>query len=253
VKFLVDLDEHVLGAILGSGHASQSPIGHLQNHLVVAFDQLPESVRVASDAGRDELLIALGRHERVGWAHDLVTNILSTCPTQIKGGPDTPPKCRIPAASFASSPRFSYAMDRPGLINVAGGSRPAPRLRAVRIALLAQALGLLLVVGLTVPGYLAAVYLGPLALALLVTAWLWRRPRRWPAVLPLVIDAAVVGFVLLNLVAFARTGGLEPTGFVQMLLALVPAVVSLTLVIALLRRWDSRKPTPGAVSMIGSP
>ena len=155
-------------------------------------------------------------------------------------------------------------MDRPSLVNVAGRSRPARLLRAVRIALLAQALGLLLAVGLTVPGYLdylfhpkvckpdqwcldfrglpfiiTAVYLGPPVLALLLTAWLWRRPRKWPAVLPLVIDAAVVGFVLLNLVAFARTGGLEPTVLVQMLLALIPAVVSLTLVIALLRRWDS--------------
>jgi hypothetical protein len=127
-----------------------------------------------------------------------------------------------------------------------------------------QALGLLVIFGVTIPGYLdylshpmickpsewcldfrglpfllAALFLGPPALILLLTAWLWRRPRRWPAVLPLLVDAAVIGFVLLNLVEFARTRSLEPTGVAQMLLALIPAVVSLTLVIALLRRWDS--------------
>jgi hypothetical protein len=51
------------------------------------FDQLPEGVRVACEAGRDELLVTLGRCEHLAWAHE--SHILSSCPTQIKGGPDT--------------------------------------------------------------------------------------------------------------------------------------------------------------------
>jgi hypothetical protein len=64
-KFLVDLDKHVLGAVLGRGNTSERAIGNLQNHLVMALDQLPESVRVACEARRDELLIALGHRGRL--------------------------------------------------------------------------------------------------------------------------------------------------------------------------------------------
>jgi hypothetical protein len=70
-ELLVDLDKHVLGAILGGGHISQRSMGHLKNHAVVAFNQLPESVRVASEAGRDQLLIALGRRpDRLARTHE---------------------------------------------------------------------------------------------------------------------------------------------------------------------------------------
>jgi hypothetical protein len=53
----------------------------------VALDQFPEGVGVATEAGRDKLLIALGRRESLDWTHDKVANILSSCQTQIKGLP----------------------------------------------------------------------------------------------------------------------------------------------------------------------
>lgn len=139
--------------------------------------------------------------------------------------------------------------------------------------MLVQALALLVTVGLTIPSYLdyvlhpmscrpdewcmdlrslpflfAASFLGPPALLLLTTYWLWRRPRRWPAALPLLVDVAVIGVVLIDLIGFAQTRSADPNIVIQVLLGLVPAVVSLTLILALLRRWDSSKPTPGAVS-----
>ena len=150
---------------------------------------------------------------------------------------------------------------------------PTQLLRAARIAVLVQALALLLVVGFTIPGYLdyrlhpmscrpdewcmdfrslpfiySAVFLGPPALLLLTTYWLWRRPRRWPAAFPLLVDAAIIGVALVDLIAFAQVGSAEPNIVLQVLMGLVPAVVSLTLILALLRRWDSRKPTAGAGS-----
>jgi hypothetical protein len=162
----------------------------------------------------------------------------------------------------------------------------APRLlRPARIAVFAQALALLVVVGLTIPSYLdyqlhplncppdqwcldfrgltfglTAMSLGPPALLLLTTYWLWRRPRRWPAALPLLIDAAVIGVevfdphLIAESMSFAINGRPAEPGFtysyvaVQVLLMLLPAVVSLTLVLALLSRWNSKEPTPGAVA-----
>lgn len=156
----------------------------------------------------------------------------------------------------------------------AGSSVPPRFLRAARIAVLVQALALLVVVGLTIPSYLdylfrplacgpdqwcmdfrglpfvlAALFLGPPALLLFATYWLWRRPRRWPAVLPLLVDVAVIGTVLFELVGYIQTRSAESNIVVAALLGmLLPAVVSLTLILTLLRRWDSRKPTPGAVA-----
>lgn len=141
--------------------------------------------------------------------------------------------------------------------------------------MLLQALALLVVVGIMVPGYLdyvfrplsctpgqwcmdlrglafqiSALFLGPPALLLLATYWLWRRPRRWPAALPILADVAVIGVVFIDLVAFAQTRSADPNIVVQLLLGLVPALVSLTLVLALVGRWDSRKGTPRALSDI---
>lgn len=148
---------------------------------------------------------------------------------------------------------------------------PPRLLRPARIALFAQALALLVVISLTIPSYLdylthptscqagdlcldlrdlqfigATFFLGPPALLLLTTVWLWRRPRRWPAALPILVDVAVIGVVIIDFDAFSKAGSSEPNIVVQVLLGLVPAVVSLTLVVALLRRWDSGKSTPGA-------
>lgn len=94
---------------------------------------------------------------------------------------------------------------------------------------------------------LAALFLGPPALVLLATCWLWRRPRRWPAAFPLLVDVAVIGAVLIDLVAFARTRSANPNIVVQVLLGLVPAVVSFTYILTLLRGSDTRKPKLGSV------
>jgi len=152
-------------------------------------------------------------------------------------------------------------------------SAPTQLLRAARIAVLVEALALLVIIGSTIPSYLdyrfhpiscrpdqwcmdlrglsfalAALFLGPPVLLLLTTYWLWRRPRRWPAVLPFLVNVAVIGAVLIDLISFAQTRSAEPNIVVQVLLGLVPAVVSLALILALLGRWDSRKPASGGVS-----
>jgi hypothetical protein len=161
------------------------------------------------------------------------------------------------------------------LDNRASRRPPLTLLRAARIAVLVQALALLVVLGLTIPNYmdyllhpltcrpdqwcmdlrglpfvLATSFLLPAALLLLATYWLWRRPRRWPAVLPLLVDVAVISTVIIDINAFIRTRSAEPNIVVQLLLGMLPAVVSLTLILALLRRWDSRKPMPDAVASI---
>jgi hypothetical protein len=144
--------------------------------------------------------------------------------------------------------------------NPGGGSIPPTLLRVTRIAVAVQALCLLIVIGLEVPGELdylfrplvcrpdqwcldfrglpllvALMVLGPPVLLLLATVWLWRRPRMWPAVLPLLVDAAIIGGVIVDLIGFARTRTAEPNIAIQMLLGLLPAVLSLTLVLLLLR------------------
>jgi hypothetical protein len=147
---------------------------------------------------------------------------------------------------------------RPG-----GRSLPPTLLRAARIAVALQALCLLVVIGLTVPDFLdylfhplvctsdlgcldlrglpfvvTAFFLGPLTLLLLVTCWIWRRPRVWPAILPLLVDVVIISIVLDDLYLFAKTKSMEPNIVLQLLFGLVPALVSLTLVLTLLlTRW----------------
>jgi hypothetical protein len=140
-----------------------------------------------------------------------------------------------------------------------GHSLSPERLRAARIAVAVQALALLVVIGSAVPGELAylfhplvcpadqwcldfrglplliyLMFLGPPALLLLATVWLWRRQRIWPALLPLVVDAAIIVVVTVDIFNFARTRTAEPNIAVQLLLGLVPALVTLTLVLRLL-------------------
>jgi hypothetical protein len=159
-------------------------------------------------------------------------------------------------------------VDRASRVDIPNRSLPPSLLRAVRIVVLVQALALVAVIGFYVPSFLdyllhpisctpdlwcidlrgglfeaSVAFLGPPSLLLLVAWWLWRRPRRWPAILPLIVDVAAIWVVTLDLIDFARTGSAEPNILVQVLVVLLPAVVSLTLVLALLRLWSSRKPT----------
>ena len=84
-------------------------------------------------------------------------------------------------------------------------------------------------------------FLGPPTLLLLTTYWLWRRPRRWPAVLPLLVDVAAIWVVVVDVIEFARTGSAEPNIFVQAFVILLPAVVSLILVVVVLRHPRAKR------------
>ncbi len=88
-------------------------------------------------------------------------------------------------------------------------------------------------------------FLGPPALLLLVTSGLWRRPRRWPAVLPIVFDVALIGLVIYDAVSVARTRyDQNPPVLIQVIFLLVPAVASLTLLLPFLRRQADSLPPP---------
>ena len=54
--------------------------------------------------------------------------------------------------------------------------------------------------------------------------------------MPLLVDVAAIGVVVVDLITFVRTGSAEPNIRLQILVVLVPAVVSFALVVALLRR-----------------
>jgi hypothetical protein len=89
--------------------------------------------------------------------------------------------------------------------------------------------------------FLASVaFLGPPTVLFLAAYWLWRRPRRWPAALPILADVAIIWVVLIDVVDYAKSGSAHPGIAAQILVALMPAVVSLALVLALLRRpWSN--------------
>jgi hypothetical protein len=126
---------------------------------------------------------------------------------------------------------------------------------------LLQAAAFLVVIGLTIPSYVdhvlhplrctadlgcldlrdvefvgSVIFLGPPTVLLLVAYWLWRRPRRWPAVLPILADVAIIWVVLIDVVDYAKSGSAHPDIAGQILVALMPAVVSLGLVLALVRQ-----------------
>jgi hypothetical protein len=128
--------------------------------------------------------------------------------------------------------------------------------------MLVQAGALIVFIGQTVPSYLdyllhpmicgpgpwcidlrglafelSAVILGPPALFLVVTAWLWRQPRRWPAALPIVVDVAFISVVIYDAISVAQTGHDQyPSILAQAVLGLVPASVTLALTLLVLKR-----------------
>lgn len=131
--------------------------------------------------------------------------------------------------------------------------------------MLLQALAMTVVVGLTIPSFLdylfrpischsgsmcldlrdlpfaaSVAFLGPPIVLLVLSHRLLRRPRKWRAALPLLVDVAAIAVVMVDLIAFARTGSAEPNIAVQLLMVLLPAAVSLTVVLALLMRWTPR-------------
>ena len=157
-------------------------------------------------------------------------------------------------------------------------SSPTRQLRFARIAMVVQAAALAVLIGQSIPQYLdyvlhpstctpdgwcmdlrglefelSVIFLGPPLLLLLVTSWLWRRPRRWPAVLPTLVDLAFIGLVIYDVVSAAQNRhDQNPPVLAQVVLVLFPAVASLTALLPLLRRQADSPPAPSNPTNIAS-
>lgn len=59
VQLLVDFDEDFLGAVLCRGEISECAIGKLEDQAIVPLDQLLEGVRVARQAGGDQVVFVV--------------------------------------------------------------------------------------------------------------------------------------------------------------------------------------------------
>jgi hypothetical protein len=136
------------------------------------------------------------------------------------------------------------------------------RLRWARIALIVQACALVVFIARAVPSFadyllhplqcssnvlcidlrgldfeFSALFLGPPAILLLVTAWLWRRPRSRPAAVPLVLGVVLMGLVVYDAFTVAQSGhDQHPSIAYQIVLGLLPAAVSVALTLWVLWR-----------------
>ncbi len=141
----------------------------------------------------------------------------------------------------------------------------AGRHRFLRLALSLQAAGLLALVALTFPDWidarlhpfapcgfcldlrglafdLTATFLGPVIVLLLVLAWRWRGPRRWPLAIVALIDAAAIALTIFVLFDFLRTRSDSiPTPAAAPPLLLLPAIATAALGANLVRpvQWKS--------------
>jgi hypothetical protein len=131
--------------------------------------------------------------------------------------------------------------------------------RFLRVALLFQAAGLLALIAMTVPDwidyllhpyapcglcldlrglpfFLAATFLGPVIVLLLILSWRWRGPRSWPLALVALVDAAAIFLTADVTIGFfySRTDSIPPFASAPPLL-LLPALATLTLGINLVR------------------
>jgi hypothetical protein len=136
--------------------------------------------------------------------------------------------------------------------------------RYLRAALLLQAVGMLATIALTVPDFIdyqtrpldcgwcldfrgvpfgvSVTFLGPVIVVLLLLAWRWRGPRKWPLAIVAVIDvlAVVVATGMIIPLVFARTDLVPPAASAAPLL-LLPAIATLALGISHLRPLPWRK------------
>lgn len=80
------------------------------------------------------------------------------------------------------------------------------------------------------PFALTAIFLGPAMLLLLLMAWSWRGPRRWPLAIVVVIDAAAIWLVAAAVIGVLQTrGDAIPTVASSPPLLLLPALATLAL------------------------
>ncbi|OLE81837.1 MAG: hypothetical protein AUG06_00210 [Actinobacteria bacterium 13_1_20CM_2_65_11] len=135
----------------------------------------------------------------------------------------------------------------------------------LRAAIVLQAIALIAVIALTFPDWLdghlhpyapcglcldlrglafaiSAVVLGPVIVVLVVLAWRWRGPRRWPLAIVVVVDAAAIVLTVAVVVGFFgnRTDSVPPYASVP-LLVLLPALATLVLGINLVRPVSLRR------------
>jgi hypothetical protein len=145
----------------------------------------------------------------------------------------------------------------------------ARRLKPLRIALLLQAMALLVSIALTVPDYLEArfhprvcvswcldlqglafylsvIFFGPVIVILLLLVWRWRGSRRWPLAVVATIDALAIYWAAASMIPFVhpQLDSIPSVAFAPPLL-LLPALATLALGANLVRMvpW---KPTIAA-------
>jgi hypothetical protein len=135
----------------------------------------------------------------------------------------------------------------------------ARRQKLLRVALLLQAMGLLVVIAFTVPDYIDAqlhppictgicidlrglpfvgtlVVFGPVVAVLVLLTWRWRGPRLWPLTIVAVVDAAAIVLVASVVIDFVHTRNISvpPVASVPSLV-LLPALITTALGINLVR------------------
>jgi hypothetical protein len=150
--------------------------------------------------------------------------------------------------------------------------------RYVRVALVLQAVGLLVLIGLAFPDWLdyylhphtctpdqwcidlrglsfdlSATFLSPVIVVLLILAWRWRGPRLWPLAVVVLLDAAAILITVDSILndLHNRTSSIPPVAAAPPLL-LLPALATLVLGINLVRpvRWKPLLAASAAVCVL---
>ena len=145
-------------------------------------------------------------------------------------------------------------------------------LRAVRVSLVVQAVCLLAVLATLLPDFLErvtsvpvdcppgescfdptgvafviyALIFIPIGAVLVATARLWQTNSRWPAIVPIAIDLMLIGGGISDLIYPREPANPSPPPTAELLLLVVPALLSLGLVLAFVGSltWRRAQATP---------
>ena len=130
-------------------------------------------------------------------------------------------------------------------------------LRAVRVSLVVQAVCLIVLLTTLLPGFLDflnrptvycppdescydptgagfiiyALIFVPVGVVLVVTAWLWQTEKRWPALVPIALDLLLLGGGISDLDSPRQPVANNPPPDAELLLLVVPALLSLALIV----------------------